>query len=76
MLDAQILLLEDNLKVAFKIIKPAVSLLKPLYESEITSRDVSLLIDLFSPNAKPNKFSLEVELHVFWNHCLASKQVL
>jgi hypothetical protein len=30
-LDAQILLLEDNLKVAFKIIEPAVSLLKPPY---------------------------------------------
>ena len=28
--DAQMLLLEDNLKVAFKIIEPAVSLLKPL----------------------------------------------
>ena len=30
-LDAKILLLEDNLKVAFKIIEPAVSLLKPPY---------------------------------------------
>ncbi len=39
-LDAQILLLEDNLKVAFKIIEPAVSLLKPPYESEIISRDL------------------------------------
>jgi hypothetical protein len=29
--DAQMLLLEDNLKVAFKIIEPAVSLLKPPY---------------------------------------------
>ena len=39
-LDAQILLLEDNLKVAFKIIESAVSLLKPPYESEIISRDL------------------------------------
>lgn len=73
-LDAQILLLEDNLKVAFKIIEPAVSLLKPPYESEIISRDVSSLIDLFPPNAKPDEASLEVELQVFRNHCLASKQ--
>ena len=31
LLDAQILLLEGNVKVSFKIIKPAVSLLKPPY---------------------------------------------
>jgi hypothetical protein len=75
-LDAQILLLEDNLKVAFKIIEPAVSLLKPPYESGIISRDVLSLIDLFPPNAKPDEASLElqVELQVFRNHCLASKQ--
>ena len=63
-LDAQILLLEDNLKVAFKIIEPAVSLLKPPYESKIISRDVLSLIDLFPPNAKPDEASLEVELQV------------
>ena len=73
-LDAQILLLKDNLKVAFKIIEPAVSLLKPPYENEIISRDVSSLIDLFPPNAKPDEASLEVELQVFRNHCLASEQ--
>jgi hypothetical protein len=75
-LDAQILLLEDNLKVAFKIIEPAVSLLKPPYESRIISRDVLSLIDLFPPNAKPDEASLElqIELQVFRNHCLASKQ--
>jgi hypothetical protein len=32
------------------------------------------LIDLFSPNAKPDEAALEVELQVFQNHCLASKQ--
>jgi hypothetical protein len=63
-LDAQILLLEDNLKVAFKIIEPAVSLLKPPYESKMISRDVLSLIDLFPPNAKPDEASLEVELQV------------
>ena len=73
-LDAKILLLEDNLKVAFKIIDPAVSLLKPPYESETNSRDVSSLIELFPPNVKPDEASLEVELQVFQNHSLASKQ--
>jgi hypothetical protein len=61
--DAQMLLLEDNLKVAFKTIEPAVSLLKPPYESNIISRDVSSLIDLFPPNAKPDEASLEVMDH-------------
>ena len=32
------------------------------------------LIDLFPANAKPDEASLEVELQVFRNHCLASKQ--
>ncbi len=64
-LDAQILLLEDNLKVAFKIIEPAVSLLKPPYESETNSRDVSLLIELFPPNVKPDEASLELNCRFF-----------
>jgi hypothetical protein len=59
-LDVQILVLEDNLKVAFKIIEPTVSLLKPPHESEIISRDVSSLIDLFPSNAKPDEASLEL----------------
>ena len=43
-------------------------------ESKIISRDVLSLIDLFQANAKPDEASLEVELQVFRNHCLASKQ--
>jgi hypothetical protein len=66
-LDAQMLLLEDNLKVAFKIIEPAVSFLKPPYESKIISRDVLSLIDLFPPNAKPDEASLEVMDHSPFN---------
>ena len=73
-LDAQIILLQDNLKVAFKIVEPAVSLLKPPYKDEIDSRDVSSLIDLFPPKDKPDESSLKVELQVFRNHCMASKK--
>ena len=40
-LDAQISLLNNNLRVAFKIMEPTISLLKRSYESEIVARDVS-----------------------------------
>ena len=74
MLDAQISLLNDNLKVAFKIIEPAISLLKPPYESEmVATSDVSSLIQLFPTSLKPDEGSLEVELDVFRNHCSLSK---
>ena len=72
-LDAQISLLDENLKVALKIIEPAISLLKPPYESEMVTRDVSLLTQLFPTSVKPDEGSLEVELNVFHNHCYISK---
>ena len=79
-LDAQILLLKDNLKVAFKIIEPTVSLLKPPYESETNSRDVSSLIELFPPNVKPDEASLEVEqgittIHDALDYCAKFKEL-
>lgn len=73
MLDAQIPLLDDNLKVAFKIIEPAVSLLKPPYESEMVASDVASLTQLFPTSFKPDESSLEVELNVFRNNCSLSK---
>ena len=72
-LDAQISLLDDNLKVAFKIIEPAVSLLKPPYESEMVASDVASLTQLFPTSFKPDESSLEVELNVFRNNCSLSK---
>ena len=73
-LDAQIQLLQDNWKVAFKIIEPAVTLLKPPYDGDIISCDVSSLIELFPNSVKPDQASLEVELQVFRTHCCTSKQ--
>ena len=74
LVDAQIQLLQDNWEVAFKIIEPAVTLLKPPYDGDIISCDVSSLIELFPNSVKPDQASLEVELQVFRTHCGTSKQ--
>ena len=60
--------------MAFKIIGPAVTLLKPPYDSDIISCDVSSLIELFPNSVKPDQASLEVELQVFRTHCCMPKQ--
>ena len=73
-LDVQIQLLQDNWEVAFKIIEPAVTLLKPPYDGDIISCDASSLIELFPNSVKPDQASLEVELQVFRTHCGTSKQ--
>ena len=73
-LDAQIQLLQDSWKVAFKIIEPAVTVLKPPYDGEIISCDVSSLIELFPNSVKLDQASLEVEFQVFRTHCCTSKQ--
>ena len=72
-LDAQISLLNDNLRVAFKSMEPTISLLKPPYESEIVARDISSLAQLFPTSLKPDEGSLQVELDVFRNHVSNSK---
>ena len=71
--DAQIQLLQDNWEVAFKIIEPAVTLLKPPYDGDI-SCDASSLIELFPNSVKPDQAFLEVELLVSLTHCGTSKQ--
>ena len=71
--DAHISLLDENIKMALKIIVPAISLLKPPYESEMVTRDVSSLTQLFPTSVKPDEDSLEVELNVFRNPCSISK---
>lgn len=73
MLDTKISLLDYNLKVAFKIIEPAISLLKPPYASEMVANDVSSRIQLFPTSFRPDEGSLEAELSVFRNHCSMSK---
>ena len=72
-LDAQISSLNDNLRVAFKIMEPTIFLLKPPYESEMVARDLSSLAQLFPTSLKPDEGSLQVELDVFRNHVSISK---
>ena len=73
--DAQIQLLQDNWEVAFKIIEPAVTPLKPPYDGDIISCDVSSLIELFPNSVKPDQASLEVELQVFRTHCNKKQEI-
>ena len=54
MLEAQISLLNVNLKVAFNIKEPVTSLRKPPYEHELVARDVSSLAQLFPTSLKPD----------------------
>ena len=68
-LDAQISLLDENLKMALKIIEPAISLLKPPYESEMVTRDVSSYFVLtFSDKCQTRRGP-----NVFRSHCSISK---
>ena len=74
-LDVQTVALEDNLKVAFEIIKPAVSILMPPYSNdEANQQMINALVQLFPAISKPNEESLMLELGIFKRHCMENRR--
>ena len=68
-LDYQITALSDNVKVAFDIIAPCISLLLPPYKEDPKEEDIESLIGLLPLSLQPDTEILDVELTMFKEHC-------
>ena len=74
-LDVQTVALEDNLKVAFEIIKPAVSILMPPYSNdEANQQMINALAQLFPAISKPDEESLMLQLGILKRHFMENRK--